>query len=66
MIGIGLNGKISVINSGPNFPHSLGLLYSALTFYLGWKHHCDEGIVMGLAPLEILMLNTREKIHRIL
>ena len=50
MIGIGLNGKISVINSGPNFPHSLGLLYSALTFYLGWKHHCDEGIVMGLAP----------------
>ena len=50
MIGIGNKGKIDVVDSGPNYPNSLGLLYSALTFYLGWKHHCDEGIIMGLAP----------------
>ena len=50
MIAIGNNGKISIKDTGPNFPHSLGLFYSALTFFLGWRHHCDEGIIMGLAP----------------
>jgi len=38
--------KISHIN----FPHSLGLLYSAFTYYLGFKVNCDEYKVMGLAP----------------
>jgi len=33
-----------------NFPHSLGLLYSAFTYYLGFKVNCDEYKVMGLAP----------------
>lgn len=42
-------GNIKVIAEGPRFPHSLGLLYSAVTYYLGWRHHCDEGIIMGLA-----------------
>ena len=32
------------------FPHSLGLLYSALTFYLGFKVNSAEYKVMGLAP----------------
>ena len=50
MAGIGNNGKINIIDTGPNYPHSLGLIYSALTYYLGWKHHSDEGIIMGLAP----------------
>jgi carbamoyltransferase len=50
MIGIGRHGKIEVVHDRNHYPHSLGLLYSALTFYLGFKHHCDEGIVMGLAP----------------
>ncbi len=50
MAGIGNNGKINIIDAGPNYPHSLGLIYSALTYYLGWKHHSDEGIIMGLAP----------------
>ena len=49
-IGLGSNGKLSFISEGPKFPHSLGLLYSAVTWYLGWKNHCDEGIIMGLAP----------------
>lgn len=33
-----------------NYPHSLGLLYSAFTYYLGFKVNCDEYKVMGLAP----------------
>lgn len=49
LLGIGRNGKIEVIHSKSRFPHSLGLLYSAITYYLGWQHHSDEGIVMGLA-----------------
>jgi carbamoyltransferase len=32
------------------FPHSLGLLYSALTSYLGFEVNDGEGKVMGLAP----------------
>jgi len=31
------------------YPQSLGLLYAAVTNYLGWKYASDEGIVMGLA-----------------
>ncbi|MDA9703201.1 hypothetical protein N9U70_01565, partial [Paracoccaceae bacterium] len=50
MLGHGKKGNIEIINNENHYPHSLGLFYSALTFYLGWKHHCDEGIVMGLAP----------------
>ena len=33
-----------------NYPHSIGLLYSAFTYYLGFKVNCDEYKVMGLAP----------------
>ena len=33
-----------------NFPHSLGLLYSAFTYYTGFKVNCGEYKVMGLAP----------------
>ena len=47
----GNKGKIKILEKGPEYPNSLGLIYSAITYYLGWKHHCDEGIVMGLAPL---------------
>ena len=32
------------------FPHSLGILYQALTQYLGFPHYGDEYKVMGLAP----------------
>ena len=32
------------------FPHSLGLLYSAFTFYTGFKVNSGEYKVMGLAP----------------
>ncbi len=33
-----------------NFPHSLGLLYSAVTYYTGFKVNSGEYKVMGLAP----------------
>jgi len=33
-----------------NFPHSLGLLYSSFTYYLGFKVNSAEYKVMGLAP----------------
>ncbi len=32
------------------FPHSLGILYTAITQYLGFLHYGDEYKVMGLAP----------------
>ncbi len=50
LMGVGRAGKIEIVHAGNRYPHSFGLLYSAVTHYLGWKHHCDEGIVMGLAP----------------
>jgi len=45
----GVAGEIETLDCSNNYPDSLGLLYSAITVYLGWKHHSDEGIVMGLA-----------------
>ena len=33
-----------------HFPHSLGLLYSAFTYYLGFKVNSGEYKLMGLAP----------------
>ena len=33
-----------------NFPHSLGLLYSAITYYCGFKVNSGEYKLMGLAP----------------
>ena len=48
-IAIGKNDKIKIIHDRNVFPNSLGLIYAALTSYLGWRYACDEGIVMGLA-----------------
>ena len=38
MIGVGKNGKIRVLHDKVHYPHSLGLIYSAITFYLGIYH----------------------------
>jgi carbamoyltransferase len=48
-IAIGKKNRIE-IKEEINFPHSLGLLYSAVTFYLGFKVNSGEYKVMGLAP----------------
>jgi carbamoyltransferase len=47
--GVGEGNRIS-IKSEIKFPHSLGLLYSAFTYYAGFKVNSGEYKVMGLAP----------------
>jgi carbamoyltransferase len=48
-IGIGKGNKLE-IQKEINFPHSIGLLYSAFTYYTGFKVNSGEYKVMGLAP----------------
>ena len=43
-------GNELTIQKELHFPHSLGLLYSAFTYYLGFKVNSGEYKVMGLAP----------------
>lgn len=47
--GAGSGNKIQ-IDSDIHFPHSIGLLYSAFTYYTGFKVNSGEYKVMGLAP----------------
>ena len=48
-ISLGKKNTINVIDE-IHFPHSLGLLYSAFTYYLGFKVNSGEYKLMGLAP----------------
>ncbi len=48
-IGEGSGNKLH-LHEEMRFPHSLGLLYSAFTHYLGFKVNSGEYKVMGLAP----------------
>ncbi|MDY0081455.1 MAG: carbamoyltransferase N-terminal domain-containing protein, partial [Ignavibacteriaceae bacterium] len=48
-IGRGRGNEIEII-SEIKFPHSLGMLYSAFTYYTGFKVNSGEYKVMGLAP----------------
>lgn len=48
-MGIGSGSTLS-LNEEILFPHSLGLLYSAFTYYTGFKVNSGEYKVMGLAP----------------
>src|SRR5208282_6545374 len=43
-------GNTLAIQRELHFPHSLGLLYSAFTYYTGFKVNSGEYKVMGLAP----------------
>jgi carbamoyltransferase len=47
--GVGRGSDIEMFKE-IRFPHSLGLLYSAFTYYLGFKVNSAEYKVMGLAP----------------
>jgi len=47
--GIGRDNKIE-LKSEIKFPHSLGLLYSAFTYYTGFRVNSGEYKLMGLAP----------------
>ncbi len=48
-IGVGRNNNINLLKE-IQFPHSLGLLYSAFTYYTGFRVNSGEYKVMGLAP----------------
>jgi carbamoyltransferase len=47
--GLGRGNHLQILKE-LHFPHSLGLLYSALTYHLGFKVNSGEYKVMGLAP----------------
>jgi carbamoyltransferase len=48
-IGLGEKGDIKILKE-MEFPHSVGLLYSAFTYYLGFTVNSGEYKLMGLAP----------------
>ena len=48
-VAIGRGRELEVIRE-IHFPHSLGLLYSAMTYYTGFRVNSGEYKVMGLAP----------------
>lgn len=48
-LGRGDGNKI-ILDKAINFPHSLGLFYSAFTYYCGFKVNSGEYKLMGLAP----------------
>ncbi len=48
-IALGKNNNIEMFEN-INFPHSVGLLYSAFTYFLGFKVNSGEYKLMGLAP----------------
>lgn len=49
MWGTGYDNKLDVKDE-INFPHSLGIFYTAVSQWLGFPKYGDEGKVMGLAP----------------
>ena len=48
-LGLGRGNRISLTHE-MRFPHSLGMLYSAFTYYTGFKVNSGEYKLMGLAP----------------
>ena len=48
-VGLGRGHRLEMLKE-LHFPHSLGLLYSAFTYYTGFKVNSGEYKVMGLAP----------------
>ena len=48
-LGFGDGNKLEMVRE-IHFPHSLGLLYSAFTYYIGFRVNSGEYKVMGLAP----------------
>lgn len=48
MVGVGQNNKMKILDT-VEFPHSLGVFYTAITEYLGFLNYGDEYKVMGLS-----------------
>ncbi|MEO6682333.1 MAG: carbamoyltransferase C-terminal domain-containing protein [Ginsengibacter sp.] len=49
MTAVGKGNQFTVLDS-VDFPHSLGIFYTAFTQFLGFPHYGDEYKVMGMAP----------------
>jgi carbamoyltransferase len=49
MWAVGRDRRIDVLGQ-VEYPHSLGIAYTATTQFLGFPHYGDEGKIMGLAP----------------
>ena len=54
-VAVGKGNNLQILKE-IHFPHSLGLLYSAFTYYTGFKVNSGEYKVMGLAPMANLNL----------
>ncbi len=63
MTGVGRANNIEVLQS-VDFPHSLGIFYTAFTQLLGFPHYGDEYKVMGMAPYGKPQYT--EKLHNVL
>ena len=48
-VGVGRGAKLELVEE-IDYPHSLGLLYSAFTYFCGFKVNSGEYKLMGLAP----------------
>ncbi len=49
MWAAGQGGEIELLGQ-VEYPHSIGIVYTATTQFLGFPHYGDEGKIMGLAP----------------
>lgn len=65
-VGVGEGSRLRTLRSVRN-PHSLGELYTAFTWHLGFTPGADEGKVMGLAPYgtDRLVPSVRPLVHPI-
>jgi carbamoyltransferase len=65
MTGVGRGNRMEVLDT-IDFPHSLGIFYTAFTQLLGFPHYGDEYKVMGMAPYgEPLYLSQLEEVVRL-
>jgi carbamoyltransferase len=62
MLAAGHGGSLEIFDR-VGFPHSLGVLYTAVTQWLGFPRYGDEGKVMGLAPYGTPRFT--EELHRL-
>ncbi len=62
MTGVGKGNRIDILDS-VDFPHSMGVFYTAFTQLLGFPHYGDEYKVMGLAPYG--KANQLEKLEKV-
>jgi carbamoyltransferase len=65
MTGIGKGNRIHVLDS-IDFPHSMGIFYTAFTQLLGFPHYGDEYKVMGLAPYGSARPELMEKLRKVI